>query len=59
MPVYEFKCNKCGLLFSKIRKIGEFNSPECPDCGSNLTEKVFSLFSGTKTGGSCSPSGGG
>lgn len=58
MPVYEFKCKKCGLVFSEIRKIGDFKAPKCPECNSDLTEKIFSLFSGAGSE-SCAPSGGG
>ncbi len=58
MPVYEFKCKECGEVFSEIRKMGDFKSSGCPKCKSLKTEKVFSLFSGSKSSQSCSaPSG--
>jgi len=62
MPVYEFKCKQCGEIFSELRKMGDFSSGKCPSCGSDLTEKVLSLFSSSssgKAGGSCTPSAGG
>ncbi len=62
MPVYEFKCRQCGEIFSELRKMGDFTGGKCPSCGSDLTEKVFSLFSSSgtgKSGGNCAPSAGG
>ncbi len=57
MPIYEFKCAQCNLVFSELRKVGEFTPPECPGCGSHTTEKVFSLFAGGKSEcGSCAVS---
>lgn len=51
MPVYEFKCRECGKLISELRRIGDFSSPVCSQCGSHDTEKLFSLFSGGGSGG--------
>ncbi|MFW5860751.1 MAG: FmdB family zinc ribbon protein [Spirochaetota bacterium] len=61
MPVYEFKCSQCGHIFSELRKMGDFSSGKCPVCGSEVTEKVFSLFAsaGSDKGGNCAPSAGG
>ncbi|MBW2083599.1 MAG: zinc ribbon domain-containing protein [Deltaproteobacteria bacterium] len=65
MPIYEFKCKKCGNEFEYLC----FNSrdeeeAECPKCGSKETAKLLSSFSSVSSGGSlatassCVPSGG-
>lgn len=70
MPIYEFKCKKCGNLYESLcfRSSGEDKGP-CPSCGGNESEKQLSIFSsagsgrgpdlgGVQASGSCSPSGG-
>jgi putative FmdB family regulatory protein len=68
MPIYEFKCKKCGAIYECLcfRTSGEDKGP-CPTCGSEDSEKQLSTFSsggsgfGLDSGGSsasCSPSGG-
>ncbi len=62
MPVYEFRCRKCGAVFEELRKTDDFTLPVCEQCGSSETEKKFSLFSGASGGkdaGSCSVKPGG
>ncbi len=70
MPIYEFKCKKCGNVFEYLC----FNSRDeetakCPSCGANNNEKLLSTFSSASSGSnegfgsglgsaSCSPSGG-
>ncbi|MBN1191248.1 MAG: zinc ribbon domain-containing protein [Dehalococcoidales bacterium] len=54
MPVYEFKCRKCGEKFEL--KLGFFHNRRnvtCPKCGENAPDRVFSSF-GIDTGSSCS-----
>ncbi len=59
MPVYEFKCQSCGEIFSKIRRMGDFHTEECPVCHSDKVEKIISSFTSSSTSPSCAPSGGG
>ena len=34
MPVYEWKCNQCGLEFEKLKPMEKFDEDEyCPKCG--------------------------
>ncbi len=34
MPVYEWKCNQCGLEFEKLKPMDKFDEDEyCPKCG--------------------------
>jgi putative FmdB family regulatory protein len=32
MPVYDFKCPKCGLTIEKMQSFYA-KAPKCPDCG--------------------------
>lgn len=59
MPVYEFKCQDCGHVFSELRKVGDFLAGACEMCGSTAVTKLFSGFSGGSQGSACAPSGGG
>ena len=47
MPIYEYKCKKCGRTSSYIEKIDEFRilRRKCAHCGSRKTKKVMSGFS--------------
>jgi putative FmdB family regulatory protein len=33
MPLYEYKCKKCGHRFEKIRKFSDAPLKKCPECG--------------------------
>jgi putative FmdB family regulatory protein len=61
MPIYEYRCRKCGELFEKIQRVDEGGeSLECPYCGGQKPEKVFSSFSslrGSESSSSCGPAG--
>jgi putative FmdB family regulatory protein len=55
MPLYEYRCAKCGRRFEKLRKFIDREKPaECPDCRSEEAELQVSGFA---TGG-CGPGGG-
>jgi putative FmdB family regulatory protein len=63
MPIYEYKCNKCGFTFEKLvfkpEREGGFL---CPTCGSKDTCRLMSSFTcgsssvGGDLGASASPS---
>ena len=57
MPIYEYKCKKCGDKFEK--RVGFFQDKKalrCPVCGSEDTERVFSPFATESTkNSSCAP----
>lgn len=71
MPIFEFRCLKCGKIFEKlfINSNEEVNI-ECPECKSDAFERVISstnyVMGGGKKGGSkpqvttksCSPGSG-
>jgi putative FmdB family regulatory protein len=41
MPLYEFKCDRCGV-FDQWRKMAESSNPaNCPDC-QELAKRIFS-----------------
>jgi len=51
MPIYEYKCEKCGLIFELMRRIGEDGGISCIQCG-GCTRRIFSsvpfIFGGTR-----------
>jgi putative FmdB family regulatory protein len=44
MPIYDFKCKKCGEVFEELCRVDE--KPSCK-CGSLETEKLISSFAVT------------
>ena len=43
MPIYEFKCEDCGLDFQSFRSVGDTAPPNCPTCRA-VTKRKFSRF---------------
>jgi putative FmdB family regulatory protein len=33
MPLYEYRCQECGLRFERIERVSELNDGICPECG--------------------------
>ena len=62
MPIYEFKCQKCGDTFEFLRfHSDDDDNTTCPSCGSKQTERLLSSFSSVSSSpelSSCAPSGG-
>lgn len=44
MPIYEFKCNKCGSHFEVLASIGGEKGVSCQKCGSKNIIKLISSF---------------
>jgi len=45
MPIYEFRCRNCKKVFEVLfRSRDEKLSVRCPECRSDKTEKLFSVF---------------
>ena len=45
MPIYEFACPKCRVIFSFLSKrLKPTHSPACPRCGGHRLEKQLSRF---------------
>ena len=64
MPIYEFRCNRCGHTFSRLQKINTDTSKmSCPECDHETVERLLSTFASTGSrsdgaGASCAPSSG-
>lgn len=43
MPIYEFRCEMCGLIFEHLQKMSD-PWPNCPKCGSERVFKLPSIF---------------
>jgi putative FmdB family regulatory protein len=56
MPMYEYRCQKCGQNFEMLRRMQDADRDlECPECRSKQVERQLSTFSA----GGCRPSGSG
>jgi len=47
MPLYDFKCRKCGHRFEELVRLGE--TAECPRCHDAAPERLFSTSAGVST----------
>ncbi|MCK4577184.1 MAG: zinc ribbon domain-containing protein [Candidatus Marinimicrobia bacterium] len=60
MPIYDYKCQSCGRVFSAL--VSSSATPasevECPECGEHQAEKQLSMKTSV-LGGNASSSGGG
>lgn len=50
MPMYEYKCQKCGKVFEQIVK-GAHVDVKCPDCGCLWMYRFFPTKTGFKLKG--------
>jgi putative FmdB family regulatory protein len=50
MPIYEFRCARCGKLAEVVQRVGE-RSPPCPHCGSKRMSRAVSRTSFHLKGG--------
>ncbi len=60
MPIFEYKCNKCGSKTEFLEKSNSKGNHLCKKCGSSDLQKLFSGFSvgastksGSEAGDSC------
>lgn len=42
MPIYEYRCSTCGERVEVLVR-SSATTPLCPECGSPLTDKLFSV----------------
>lgn len=46
MPIYEYRCSVCGIVFARLQSVSTpKNVTDCPKCGSAETERLPSTFS--------------
>ncbi|MBN2382941.1 zinc ribbon domain-containing protein [bacterium] len=51
MPLYEFQCDQCQHVFTKLSQMGEDGANlSCPKCGRASVRKIFSTFASTGVG---------
>lgn len=45
MPIYEYRCERCGSRFEVLQRVGDDGSNlRCPECDHEKVEKQFSTF---------------
>ena len=44
MPIYEYVCRDCEAAFEKMVTMAQADSVECQSCGSEETDRKFSVF---------------
>ena len=57
MPLYEYRCEKCGQQYESYKRLAEEKKDEtCPACGGRAAKLGISLFTakGTSPGGASS-----
>ncbi len=62
MPIYEYKCRECELVFEVLKRsrLAEDEPERCPGCGGEETDKLYSSFAGmvpVAAGGGCPSAG--
>jgi len=56
VPIYEYKCRKCNKKFELLRSMSASDEDiECPECGAESPERVFSMFGTGSSGVNCAP----
>ncbi|UCH43346.1 MAG: zinc ribbon domain-containing protein [Dehalococcoidales bacterium] len=57
MPIYEYRCMKCGEIFELRRDLTDSGSKtKCPRCGSQSPRRIPSVFNSRPGGPGCAPS---
>jgi putative FmdB family regulatory protein len=50
MPIYEYRCRKCGKRFSVLTlRVSEKPSPRCDKCGGRAADRLLSRFAMPKS----------
>jgi putative FmdB family regulatory protein len=50
MPIYEYRCRKCGKRFSVLTlRVSETPAPKCDKCGSCAADRLMSRFAMPKS----------
>ena len=56
MPIYEYRCDACGMLFDQLRPMSASDTATCPGCGSADARRLVSRVA--SVGGDCGSGGG-
>ena len=51
MPIYEYKCTKCGKQFEVMRRMADANLSQCSVCGGKLKKLITNTSFVLKGGG--------
>jgi len=53
MPIYEYRCRRCGIEFERLRPMDRADDPgPCPQCGATEIERCLSTFASfSRSGG--------
>ena len=55
MPIYEYKCRKCGHVFEELQRMSEGNENiVCPECSEPQPERLMSCCNSMGSLGSAS-----
>jgi len=57
MPLFEYRCEKCGETFEFLARKADETPDRCPKCGSRRLSRQFSAFSARMGSGSSDSSG--
>lgn len=44
MPLYEYRCKKCGNISTYLERINQKAEHQCKSCGSDKMVKIYSSF---------------
>jgi putative FmdB family regulatory protein len=47
MPLYDFKCKKCGHRFEELARVAD--AVDCPKCKAKNAERLFSMSAAVST----------
>ncbi len=51
MPIYEYECDKCGLVFEARQKFSDPPLQQCKECGGEVKKLISSTAFALKGGG--------
>ena len=58
MPIYDYRCARCGNRFDLLRSVSARDDVKCPKCGGEVSRvyegKWMSLGKASASGGGCS-----
>ncbi|MGI5870175.1 MAG: FmdB family zinc ribbon protein [Kiritimatiellia bacterium] len=49
MPIYEYRCERCGQAFEHLAKSFDEPAPPCPSCGEKKARRQLSVFAAGST----------